>query len=690
MNASSNMSEQKAHAWSLIQNGQLDAARKLSRKLCKTYKNDPQCWYLLALTNSRSGHYPEAVKGYQKALRLAPGFTEASYNLALTYQFSGMLPEAVKCFQRSIDLKPDFADAYYSLGNCHYNLGDYSRAVEAYRTALTHRPDFIDAKFNLGMALQNLGEMNSAEQILLSALGHGNTAIAHLHLGRLYKAWNQHQKAVDSYTRSLAIEPTSATAWIQLGSLYESIGQMDLARGSYSKAVEYEPRLVEAHHKLGAIYFQTSELSKAQQCFEKALDLDCTHTDSLVGMGSVKVSQGNLKEGLEHTNRAIDADSDNPNALTLKAKIYEQTGKLDEALETLQPVVAGSSVNAAAAAVYANVCYSKKLYHEGITYLENLLKRSNLSNWEQQQFQFSLGKLYDAAEKYDDAFSHYQAGNELKFCHYHPGQVTAKTDRIIEIFSRDYGARLASSARTTDRPVFIIGMPRSGTSLVEQIISRHPLVTGGGELTFLHDITVRMNAGNNTEQHYPDCLETMATDNLAILADEYLGLTSGLHNEGTLLTDKLPENFLHLGLISLLFPSAIIIHCRRNPVDTCLSCYFQDFLGDLSFSYNLDHLAHYYKEYDRLMQHWESVLEIPLLNVDYEKLVQDQEKASRDIVAFCGLEWDPQCLEFDASGRFVRTASYDQVRRPIYNSSVDRWKHYRNHIAPLLPLTGQE
>ena len=151
-------------------------------------------------------------------------------------------------------------------------------------------------------------------------------------------------------------------------------------------------------------------------------------------------------------------------------------------------------------------------------------------------------------------------------------------------------------------------------------------------------------------------------------------------------TDKLPGNYLHLGLISLLFPSARIIHCSRNPIDTCLSCFFQDFSGDLSFTYKLEHLAHYYKEYQRLMEHWYKVLNIPVLTVKYEELIDNQECESRKIVEFCNLDWEPRCLEFDKTKRFVRTASYDQVRRPIYKSSVNRWKNYEAYVGPLKGL----
>ena len=644
------LNEKKANAWSLIQNGQLNAARKLCNELCNSNKYDPQSWYMLSVTLSQLKIYPAAIKSYIKTLKLSPNSIEANYNLALTYQLSGIYYDAIKFFRKTISLNPLLADAHFGLGNCLFSIGKHKQAAESYRTTLDLRPDFINAKINLGIMLQNLGDLDAAETTLLSAISQGGGALAYLHIGRLYQTRNEHQKSLNSFT----------------------------------KALEYDPNLIDALHELAVIYFQSGHMSESQKYMEKILCLNNKHIDSLVGMGSIKILQGDHVEGLGFTNKALKLDKTNVNAKVLKAKTYEQMGKLDDALEVLRPIIDASISNAAAGAVFANICYSNKTYQKGITYLEALLKQDNLNNWEQRQILFSLGKLYDAAGRYDDAFSHYKTGNDLKYCQYSPSYNTSYTDKIINTFPSHYFEILSRSEHRSKRPIFIVGMPRSGTSLVEQILSRHPEITGGGELTFMYDIASHMQT---QEPPYPDCLKYKTHDELNQLADEYLEKTAELHTDKMLLTDKLPANFQHLGLISLLFPSAIIVHCKRNPIDTCLSCYFQDFVAnELGFTYNLEHLVHYYKEYQRLMKHWEATLEIPVLKVNYEMLIENQEKISRELVAFCELEWDPCCLDFNKSNRFVRTVSYDQVRRPIYNSSVERWHNYEQLIEPLKQL----
>jgi len=650
MSTPTKLNEMKAKVWSLLQNGQPGAAQTICSKLCKSNKLDPQSWYLLSVSLSQLKNYPEAIKTYKKTLRLAPDLMEANYNLALAYQLSGLYPDAINYFRKTITLNPKLVDAHFGLGNCLYSLGKYRQAAESFRKTLGYRPDFVNAKINLGIALQNLGEMNAAESTLLSAAQQGHSAVAYQHLGKLYLARNEQQKALDGFTR----------------------------------AIEIDPELIGALHELAVIYFQIGHMSESQQYFERILNLNSRHVDSLVGIGAIKVSQGDYEDGLEFTDQALIIDKTNVNAAVLKAKTYEQMGKLDDALEILNPVINGNVINAAAGSVFANICYSKKNYQDGIRYLETLLKHNSLDNWEQRQILFALGKLYDAMKQYEPAFLHYKTANDLKFCTYDPGRNSSYIDRTLNTFPRHYFEQLPRSTHLAERPVFIVGMPRSGTSLVEQILSRHPQVTGGGELTFMHDI---VSCIPTNEYPYPDCLKTFSIEDLNKLADDYLGKTSELHTDKTLLTDKLPANFQHLGLISLLFPSAIIVHCRRNPVDTCLSCYFQDFVGDeLGFTYTLEHLVQYYKEYQRLMQHWETTLEIPILDIDYERLVEDQEKTSRELVAFCGLEWDPQCLDFRKSNRFVRTVSYDQVRRPIYSNSVERWRNYQQFIGPLMEL----
>lgn len=647
MTAAAKLAEKKAHAWSLIQAGRYDAAQIITRELCKADKRDPQSWYLFSLVLSQLKKYPEAIKGYKNTLRFAPDFIEANYNLARTYQLSGLHPDAINYFRKTLSLKASFADAHFGLGSCLHTLGHFKQAAESFKTTLDYQPSHINAKINLGIVLQNLGELDAAESALLSAIKQENSAIAYLQLGKLYRVRNEQQKTLNSLI----------------------------------KAVEHDPNLIDALHELAIIYFQTGHLPESQHYFESVLHLNNRHIDALVGMGSIKVLLGYCEEGLEFIEQALKLDKTHVNAAVLKAKTYEQMGKPDEALEALGPIIHGKVINAAAGAVFANICHGKKEYQDGIIYLETLRKHDKLNNWEQRQILFSLGKLYDAAKQYDKAFLHYKTANKLTPCSYSPDQNTHYTDQLIQAFSRQHFEALPRSTQCSERPVFIVGMPRSGTSLAEQILARHPQITGGGELTYMHTIASRMQIHTRL---LPDSPNPISVDELNQAAAEYLEKTSELRADKTLLSDKLPANFQHLGLIKLLFPSAIVIHCQRNAIDTCLSCYFQDFIGDeLGFTYNLDHLAHYYEQYQRLMQHWEVVLGIPMLNIHYERLVEDQEKTSRELVAFCGLEWDPRCLDFNKSNRFVRTVSYDQVRRPIYNSSVERWRNYQQFIGPL-------
>lgn len=675
--------EKKAHVRSLLQNGQFKMARNLSRKLCQSNSHDPESWYLSSLALSQLKEYQEAIQGYRKTLELSPDFTEANFNLALTYQLSGDLTEAIRYYRKAINLNPSLSDAHYNLGNSLFVLGKHSEAAECYKTVIRQRPEHIDARINLGVTLQNLEKYDAAERVLMSAANQGNSVAAWLNLGKLYQTRNNQERALASFSKSLEINPEFAPAWSQIGILYEAQGKLDKAQEAYSMAIKYDPHLVSAITGLGLIYLQKGRLNKAEEYLGKALDLNINNLQSYIGIGSIKLIQGEYKSALEYANKAVDIHNTYTDAIVLQAKIYEQTGNADKALEKLQPLIDKNSVNAAAGAVYANLCHRQGNHQEGIAYLEMTLKNGSPNNWDQRQIHFALGKLYDAAGKYDKAFSNYKKGNDLKFSNYIPEKSREYIDKVINTFPLHYPDILAKSTTTSDKPLFIVGMPRSGTSLVEQILSCHPEVAAGGELTFIHDSAFSLKDRLGDSNPYPECLKNLTVEVADSIANEYLEELSLHSGKESYVTDKLPGNFVHLGLISLLFPSSRIIHCARHPIDTCLSCYFQDFSGDLSFTYHLEHLAHYYMEYLRIMAHWEKVLELHILTVNYEDLINHQEKVSRKIIDYCNLEWNPKCLEFNKSKRFVRTASYDQVCRPIYKSSIGRWKNYERYIKAL-------
>ena len=293
--------------------------------------------------------------------------------------------------------------------------------------------------------------------------------------------------------------------------------------------------------------------------------------------------------------------------------------------------------------------------------------------------EFALGKTLARLNQHEQAFPHFLKAHE-RLDKVQPFDLDAALARMIPA----EGKVLSTSSEETPRRIFILGMPRSGTSLVEQILAAHPAVHGAGELNELNIIVQELQGDSPHARALhlkPDALSVQRLDRRAAA---HLRTLSRFDRTAERVTDKMPTNFFHLGLIHQLFPGAKIIHCMRDPLDTCLSCYFQNFSRSQYFSFDLSHLGPFYKNYARLMEHWHSVITLPMIEVQYEDMIADQESGSRRIIEFCGLEWDEQCMDFHNTGRYVATASYDQVRRPIYKSSVSRWKNYEEYIGPLI------
>ena len=295
---------------------------------------------------------------------------------------------------------------------------------------------------------------------------------------------------------------------------------------------------------------------------------------------------------------------------------------------------------------------------------------------------FAAGKIYQDLKNYPRAFHHFQSGNKARHATFDRTQHDAWIDQLITVCDRAFFDTQLGQSQVTASPIFVVGMPRSGTTLTESILTQHPMVGGLGELPDIRCIAQTLPSHIN-DTPYPDCLRAASPTMLDGFAKSYLKRTHELAPKATPTVDKMPSNFFHLGLIALLFPNAKIIHCQRHPLDTCLSCYCKNFRNGQEFSFDLEDLGHFYLAYERLMRHWEAVLPLPIFQMKYEQVVQNQEQVSRDLLAFCGLPWDDKCLAFNKSDRPVRTASTWQVRQPLYSSSVNRWKRYEHELAPL-------
>ena len=325
--------------------------------------------------------------------------------------------------------------------------------------------------------------------------------------------------------------------------------------------------------------------------------------------------------------------------------------------------------------------------------LSRTLSRDDLPLTTRQSLNFQAGRLFEDIGDYDRSFEAYREGNNLKPRKYDRSRTEEQFEKLKTLFTKEFFENAPRSNLGINRPIFIVGMPRSGTSLTEQILASHPEVFGAGELTQMVIVSQYMEdlfASNGI--YYPECLNQASTEILNKAAQMYTDRIDELDVDSKYVTDKMPHNFMHLGLIALLFPDVSVIHCKRDPRDTCISCYFQDFVAaGLSFAYDLSDLGHHYKLYEDLMEHWKKVLPIEIYESQYEALTTDPSTNVRKMLQFCGLDWDDRCLEFHKTKRDTKTASYDQVREPMYTKSVARWQRYEKHLGPLLDaLEGVE
>ena len=362
-------------------------------------------------------------------------------------------------------------------------------------------------------------------------------------------------------------------------------------------------------------------------------------------------------------------------------------GDYKQAYDTLKPLLDSEAAlpTVEATLTLARFCKYVNACPQAIVMHRRLLDGTTpITEAERIHLHFSLGRLLDSGGEYEEAFEHIHTANRMKRAPFKSQLLIDRYKAYRTVYTREFMAGAPRASTPSSHLTFIVGVPRSGSTLVEQILSSHSGVKGLGEIMALPAIVLSAPATMGSSLHYPQCMTELTQASVTALADRYLREVNALAGEAHRVTDKMLQNFEHLGLIALLFPQARIIHCTRDPLDTCLSCYFLHFRSEnMSHTYDLAHLGMYYREYQRLMEHWKTVLDIPIMEINYESLIDDQAHWTRELLAFCGLPWEDNCLDFHKSDRAAATASYDQVRRPMYRSSVARWKRYEQQLEPL-------
>ncbi|HTU93620.1 MAG TPA: sulfotransferase [Gemmataceae bacterium] len=513
-------------------------------------------------------------------------------------------------------------------------------------------------------------------------------------LGVICGRLGRHEEAITYLGRAIRIDPSNSDLYSNLGVAFARAGRLEEAMAQFRQTLRRRPDHPVALVNLGAALASRGCFAEAIDHYRQLLQVNpgCAATHNNLGHALRK--EGQLQEADEHFCEAVRLQPDYATAYSNRAGLLLQLGRWEETINCCHESLR-LEPDRVMAYIYLAQLAAEGLYQftgEQVRHMESLVTAHDsgrvldggrrLSNDDASGFHFIVAGLCDRKGEYDRAFCHYRRANELKAQVFRQENRPFNRERhrrnihdIIATFDRGFFERVRSFGLATEVPVFVVGMPRTGSTLVEQILSSHPQVVAAGERKELGEILT-------SRAPYPAHMSRLDSFTSRGLAEEYLRRLSRLGPEAVRIIDKTPDNYLHLGSICALFPKARIIHCRRDVMDVCLSCYFRYF-SDVNYSTSLEDLGFYYRQYERLMRHWREVLPIPVYEVEYEELVRDPERISRGLIAFCGLDWSECCLAFHENRRPVQTASLVQVRRPLYASSIARWKRYESHLSSL-------
>jgi tetratricopeptide (TPR) repeat protein len=642
----------------LIQQKQYVQAEALARQLVDRYPSNAAAWQALGAAMRSQERLAEAVEAQRHAVTLAPWDAAGHYVLGDTLMALRQPALAAESFHCARTIKPDFINAHFKLGNALAVQNRYSEAIEAYERVLALRPDFSEVQANLGFTLMSAGRYADAETHLRQALSsYPDSAPINNAMGVVMFGLSRMAEAANSFRRVIALAPEDAEAHANLGNALRELGAYPEAEASYRRSIALNAQFARAYFDLGALLYTQERYAEAEQSYRQALAMKADYVEACNNLGRSIRRQGRLDEARECFENAIVIDPDSVEAYFNLASLrhFEPGQPEPERLEKL------------------------------VSKLPFLTENARIRYW------FALGKMREDIGHYDDAFAAYAQGSSLKHAQISPNEASriALIDNVRTVFDTAFFASHPAPAATGKSPIFIVGMPRSGTSLIEQILSTHPDIYGAGELHDLENIvfSIATDAGLPNER-YPEIAAGMSKEAFLRLGRAYVDNVWKLAPDAGHITDKMMSNFAHIGMIRQMFPNAKIIHAMRDPMDSCFSCYATLFAkNNLDFSYELGDLGRYYVRYIQLMQHWQQVLPPgTILELRYEDMVADTEGQARRLLEYLELPWDPRCLDFHQNQRVVKTASAAQVRRPVYKSSVARWRHFEAHLRPLLDI----
>ncbi len=679
--------EVQARAEAALRAGRLAEAERLLKGLLDSEPRNAGAWHLMGLVALRAGNQAAAEKLLNRAI--ATDNRNPDYHATLGSILLGLdrKEDGEATLRNALALKPSHAMANYNLGLLLLQQGhveDAGHCLDKAVKAQPRNPDMLNA---LGVALAKADKHQKAAQMFARVLklvpGHGQ---ARFNRANALTEAGEPGKALPEYEALLEEHPQDADLHFNHAGALVAAQKLAAAIKAYRTAIDIDPDSAGAHNNLGNLLKDRGFFEEATTHLEKARNLRPNDSPVLKNLAECYLNNRNGVKAIEMATAFLERVPDNPEVLGVRFRALRNEGRFDEAGEQLKEAWQRNPGSSELLLLRASL-EETVLDDAQINQIHEFAEDESRTVTTRTIAWFRLGDIHRKRAEPERAFICYDRGNRLKDHEFDGaafGRATEELDAIRGVFTPELFASKSGMGSDSSRPIFIVGMPRSGSTLVEQIFVSHPDVAGGGELEHMGRIARELGETTGSAADFPDSAAETDAGVLRTLASEYLAKLEAISPTARSVTDKMPGNFRLLGLIALLYPRAHIIHCRRTPEATGLSIFFHNFGGFHSYAYDLRKLGDYYRRYRRLMEHWRAVLPLPMLEMDYEDLVDNQEAASRRLLEFCNLPWDDGVLRFHETKRTVQTASLWQVRQPLYRSGLDYWKAYETFLEPFV------
>jgi len=646
------MSDQQfKKAAELLSTGKMAEAEALCRQAIRTTPNDINMHALLGSILLKIGRLEEAEFILKNTIKMAPKFAKPHLDLGILYMHQKRFKMAEWMFRRATEARPDVSTAWLGLAHALKALGRTEEADSAGKRALSLSPQM--QKLEKAEAHRARGELADAARICGEVL---------------------------------AKDPGNILAMRLLARVSTEGGHLPEAERLWRRIVELKPDSAESVADLARFCSKQNYHDEAIRLFERSVELDSSNPSVHLALAQLLFSGGMPQHALAAYDATLTLDARRASARIGRAHALRTLGRADEAVDAYLQCI-HDDVNACEAYWSLSSLRTYNFSDAEVEKMRALRASVDLEEMDLVYLDFALGKAFDDRKCFDDAWQHYLSGNALRRgqVNYDGKKLKSDVDTIIATMDNRMLERTLPRDDQSVKPIFILGMPRSGSTLLEQILASHSKVEGTTELPYLTGIGER-NLTTGPERSYPS-LTSLSGKQLLTLAEHYLQSTEVHRVEGCeYFIDKMPDNFLYVGLIALLLPNALIIDARRGPLDTCVGNFRQLFGQGKVFSYVLQELGDYYLQYLRIMQHWDEILPGKVLRVQYEDLIENTEAEIGRMLSFCGLEFEENCLNYHQTDRIVTTASSEQVRQPMHKSAIGFWKNYQSHLDGLIEV----